>query len=290
MSTTVRQALASAARLVSVTATPALDAEVLLAHVLQRPRAWLYSWPEQVIEEATLARFHQLLARRVQGQPVAYLVGQQAFWTLELRVTPAVLIPRPETELLVEQALRLGPEGAARVVDMGTGSGAVALALAAERPMWSVLATDASDGALAVARDNAQRLALSNVSFALGSWFDAIEPGACFDLVVSNPPYIDPQDPHLHQGALVHEPRMALVSDDTGLADIRVLACEARSHLVSGGHLLLEHGHDQGAAVRAILGGMGYSDVVTVRDLAGHERVSMAQWCGVDSKSEQTDA
>jgi len=288
MTITVRQALAQAAKLAAVTSTPRLDAEVLLAHVLQRPRSWLFSWPDHSIDESLHASFTALLARRAQGEPVAYLIGQQAFWTLELLVTPAVLIPRPETELLVEQALGLGPGGVAQVVDLGTGSGAIALALATERPAWRITATDCSVDALDVAADNARRLGVTTVTFSPGSWCDALQPGTYFDLIVSNPPYIEPDDDHLQHRTLTYEPRIALVAAEDGLADIRVICGQARGFLRSGGFLLLEHGYDQGDRVRAIMTAAGYCNTETIKDLAGHDRVTRGQW-NTDVKQREND-
>jgi len=254
--------------------SPRLDAELLLAHALGKPRAWLYAHAEDAPDAAAAAAFDALVARRAAGEPLAYLVGTRDFWSLALHVTPATLIPRPETELLVELALqRIAPEAAARIADLGTGSGAVALAIARERPRACVLATDASGAALEVARANALRLGLANVEFAQGDWCAALG-AARFDLIVSNPPYLADADPHLQQGDLRHEPATALVSGSDGLDAIRVLARDALAHLGIGAWLLLEHGHDQGEAVRALLRQVGYAQVFTTADLEGRERVS----------------
>ncbi|MCE5232866.1 MAG: peptide chain release factor N(5)-glutamine methyltransferase [Mizugakiibacter sp.] len=252
-----------------------LEAELLLAHALGRPRAWLYAHAGDAVDAAQQAAFAALLARRAAGEPVAYLVGTRGFWSLELEVTPATLIPRPETELLVELALaRLPADAETRVADLGTGSGAVALAIARERPRARVLATDASAEALAVARRNAQRLGIANVAFAQGDWCAALGDARDLDLIVANPPYIAAGDPHLDEGDLRFEPATALASGADGLDAIRIIVRDARAHLCPGGWLLFEHGFDQGAAVRALLAAHGYREVFTARDLEGRERVS----------------
>ncbi|WP_181168269.1 peptide chain release factor N(5)-glutamine methyltransferase [Cognatiluteimonas lumbrici] len=253
------------------------DAALLLAHALQRPRAWLYAHGDEAVDAAAAARFESLLARRVAGEPVAYLTGSRGFWRFELRVTPDTLIPRPETELLVELALeRLPADRVLRVADLGTGSGAIALALAGERPRAEVVATDASPAALAVARGNAAALGIGNVAFREGSWFAPLA-GERFDLVASNPPYVAAGDPHLGEGDLRFEPATALASGGDGLDDIRAIAAAAPAYLAAGGWLLLEHGHDQGAAVRALLREAGLADVATHRDLEQRERVTLGR-------------
>lgn len=269
----VRQLLAAAAtRLGGENAR--LEAELLLAHVLGRARAWLFAWPEFEPDAAQCAGYERLIDARVRGEPIAYLTGRREFWSLDLAVTPAVLIPRAETELLVELALaRIPSEQEAAVADLGTGSGAIALALASERPQARVLATDASAAALAVARGNARRLGIANIAFAQGDWCAALGT-ACFDLIVSNPPYIEAGDAHLAQGDLRFEPPAALASGADGLDAIRRIAAEARAHLRGDGWLLLEHGHAQGEAVRGVLLANGYAGVATVRDVEGRERVT----------------
>ncbi|MEI7035862.1 peptide chain release factor N(5)-glutamine methyltransferase [Fulvimonas yonginensis] len=250
------------------------DAEILLAHALGKPRSWLIAHADDTLGDSAVADFHALLGRRAQGEPVAYLTGRRGFWTLELAVTPATLIPRPETELLVELALaKLPRTGTPRVVDLGTGSGAVALAIARECPHARVLATDASAEALAVARRNAETNRIRNVAFAEGDWFAAL-PGERFDLLVSNPPYIAADDPHLAQGDLRFEPAGALASGHDGLDDIRHIVAGAPAHLRAGGWLLFEHGWDQGAAVRGLLEAAGYREVFTAQDLGRRDRVS----------------
>ena len=250
------------------------DGELLLAHALGRPRSWLYAHGEDEVDAAVAARYTALLARRVAGEPVAYLTGSRGFWSLELQVSPATLIPRPETELLVELALaRLPADRPSRIADLGTGSGAIALALAHERRNAQVLATDASADALAIAKANATALGLGNVEFRQGSWLRPLASER-FDLIASNPPYIAEDDAHLAKGDLRHEPRMALASGRDGLDAIRAIASGAPAHLLAGGWLLLEHGWEQGAAVRALLCEAGLVDVDTARDLSLHERIS----------------
>ncbi len=251
-----------------------VDAEALLLHVLGQPRSWLFAHADDVLDTDVQTAFEALVARRMAGEPVAYLIGRRGFWTLELEVTPATLIPRPETELLVELALeRLPRDAAASVADLGTGSGAIALAIASERPHVRVLATDASADALAVARHNAQRLGIGNVRFAQGDWLAPLA-GERFALIVSNPPYIEAADPHLAQGDLRYEPAAALASGADGLDAIRRIVADAPAHLDAGGWLLFEHGWNQGDAARALLRAAGYAQVFTAQDLEARDRVS----------------
>ena len=253
------------------------DAALLLAHVLQRSRGWLYAHGDAAAPVAACAQFEALVARRIAGEPVAYLTGSRGFWSLELQVSPDTLSPRPETERLVELALeRLPPGPPLRVADLGTGSGAIALALALERPRASVLATDTSPAALAIARRNAVALGAGNVEFRQGHWFEPLA-GERFDLVASNPPYVAMGDPHLAQGDLRFEPASALSSGVDGLDDIRTIVRDAPAHLVAGGWLLLEHGLDQGAAVRQLLLQAGFAEATTARDLEDRERVTLGR-------------
>ncbi len=250
-----------------------LDSQLLLAHALGVARSELLAHPERGVGRAPAGTFRALLRRRAGGEPLAYLTGWREFWSLPLEVTPAVLIPRPETELLVERALALGPERA-RVADLGTGSGAIALALAHERPAWQVTATDHSGEALQVAQRNAGRLGLARIQWRHGDWFAALG-GATFELLVSNPPYVAATDPAL--AALGFEPRTALTPGDDALACLRALAQGAPGHLERGGWLILEHGATQAAAVRAALVAAGFAHVRSHRDLAGHERCTEGQ-------------
>jgi release factor glutamine methyltransferase len=269
MPLTVGAALAWAQREIA-----AVDARVLLCSVLDRDAAYLIAHPEAQLDPGQETAFRDRTSRRVRGEPVAYLTGEREFYGLSLRVTPAVLIPRPETELLVEIALEKLPQDAAGdVLDLATGSGCVALAIAKERPRAHVTATDASEEALAVARGNAEQLGLGRVRFLQGDWFNALA-GERFDVIVSNPPYVAAGDSHLAQGDLRFEPRQALVAGADGLDCIRHIVSAAPAHLAPGGWLLLEHGFDQGPACRKFLELAGFGEVSSRRDLAEHERVS----------------
>ncbi|HEX4044927.1 MAG TPA: peptide chain release factor N(5)-glutamine methyltransferase [Gammaproteobacteria bacterium] len=267
------------------TASPDLDAAILLAHVLDQPRSYLYTWPEQPINDTQLHRFQALLQQRCQQQiPIAYLVRQKAFWSLDLEVTEATLIPRSETELLVATALTLLPATAPmQVADLGTGSGAIALALASERPDWHLYATDVSKNALAIASKNAQQLALSNLSFHQGDWCTAL-PVKGLQMIISNPPYLSAAEwaaaPGLHA-----EPQQAFIADEGGLSALRIISQTASTYLIAGGYLLMEHGFAQGAAVRTLFMQAGYGQVHTLPDLAGHERVTLGIWCPAKSDS-----
>ena len=264
-----------AALLAPVLESPGLDAGILLAFCLAIPRVRLKSHPEEPRSAADQERYLALIERRARGEPLAYITGRREFWTLELQVTRDVLVPRPETELLVERALALCSTAAARVLDLGTGSGAIALSLAAERPTWQVLGIDASPAALAVARDNGRRLGLTAVAFEPGDWFSGLA-GRRFDLVLSNPPYVDARDPALL--ALKDEPRQALTPGDDALADLRAIIRAAPDHLYDGGWLALEHGATQAESVAHELVARGFGSVRSHRDLGGHERVTEGQW------------
>lgn len=271
---TLEQILRQAAATLAASPSPRLDAEVLAMHVCNLSRTELITQGGRMPTPGQIQRLRELLTRRSQGEPVAYLTGRREFWSLDLLVTPDVLIPRPETELLVEQALARIPAHADWIIaDLGTGSGAVALALAAERPHCRVIASDFSTGALALARTNAQNLEVANVEFRLGEWLTPFADEH-LDMIVSNPPYIAEQDPHLMQGDLRFEPRIALAAGADGLSAIRIIVADARQHLRRGGFLLIEHGFDQAREVRALLASQGYDDVATCPDLQGLPRVS----------------
>ena len=275
----------AASELSCVSDTARLDAEVLLAHALGRSRAWLLAHENEAISREGAAHFAALLERRAQGWPVAYLVERREFWSREFRVTPDVLIPRPETERLVETALSLlPPDRRCRIADLGTGSGASALTLALERSKISVIATDASAAALEVARDNAASLRTNNVEFRLGDWCAALRADERFDLIASNPPYVAAGDPHLGEGDLCFEPAVALAAGETGLEAIERIVREARNHLVAGGWLVLEHGFDQAGAVAQLLRGCGYEAFEGITDFGGHQRVASARWPGAARK------
>ncbi|WP_447938789.1 peptide chain release factor N(5)-glutamine methyltransferase [Pseudoxanthomonas mexicana] len=253
------------------------EAEQLLLHVVGRDRAWLFAHGDAALADADASAFEALLARRIAGEPVAYLVGHRGFWTFDLQVSPATLIPRPETERLVELALeRLPADRPLRIADLGTGTGAIALSLASERPQAHVIATDFSADALAVARANGVSNAVANVEFRHGSWWAPLQ-GERFHLVASNPPYIADGDAHLVQGDLRFEPPTALSSGADGLEAIREIVGDASTHLMPGGWLLLEHGWDQGAAIRALMTAAGFVDVATETDLEQRDRVTLGR-------------
>jgi release factor glutamine methyltransferase len=250
-----------------------LDAEILLAFVLDVPRSYLYAHADEKPEQERCDIFIGMVQRRIQGEPVAYITGRREFWSMDLVVNRHTLIPRPETEILVEQALACLPESTPRVLDLGTGSGAVALALAKERPDSTVIGTDLFAETLAVARYNAARLEIPNVEFRQGNWFAPVT-GLVFDVIVSNPPYVAKGDPHLLEEGLPYEPEVALVSGADGLEAIRELASRGPQHLAEGGSLWIEHGYDQADAVAAILRDAGLRGVATLSDFAGIARVT----------------
>lgn len=275
MSTTVAQALRKAALRLAEEGRE--DAEYLMAHAVGQSRSWLFAHANDELPAEVLAQFEQWISRRERGEPVAYLLGTRGFWRLDLAVTPDTLIPRPETERLVELALDRLPLHAPKVAaDLGTGSGAIALALAHERPLLQVLATDLSPAALAVAQRNALANGLERVQFAQGAWFSALG-GRRFDLIVSNPPYIEDRDPHLERGDLRFEPRTALASGTDGLDDLRIIIAGAPAHLMPGGSLLVEHGWNQGERVSRLFVAAGFSDVATVQDWEGRDRVTLGR-------------
>jgi release factor glutamine methyltransferase len=277
MSRKIRTLLLSATETLAPCSESArLDAELLLCHILDKPRSYLFSRPEQELTGAQAHAFTQLLQRRQQGEPMAYLTGEREFWSLMLKVNTATLIPRPETEQLVEQTLLHIPMHQAwQVADLGTGSGAIALAIAHERPDCVITAVDQSAAALQVARDNADRLGMKNIIFLQGDWLQGLPPD--FDIIVANPPYIRADDPHLQQSGLPYEPRTALVAENNGMAAIEHICQQTQQHLKTGGWLLMEHGYDQGAGVRACLQHYGYHDIETFKDLSGNDRVTQAQ-------------
>ena len=275
---TLAQLVADARRrLAGNSAIARLDSEVLLAKSLAKPRSYLLAWPEHRPTAAEVERFLALIERRREGCPVAYLLGEQEFWSLPLRVSPATLIPRPETELVVEQALRITAGWRNGViVDLGTGSGAIAIAVARERPGLRIVATDHSSAALSIARGNARRHGAGKVEFVVGNWLAPLRKGPWIDMLLSNPPYVACGDPHLLQGDLRSEPPQALVSGADGLDAIRQILAAAPARLVPGGHLLLEHGYQQGAAVAELMRDNGFEDIRLYQDLAGNDRVTAA--------------
>ena len=254
-----------------------LDAELLLATALGKPRSYLRTWPEREVESDCAELFAANLTRRRSGEPIAYILGRQGFWSLDLDVASHTLIPRPDTELLVETALALLPGGPAAVLDLGTGTGAIALALACERPVWQVTGVDRVSEAVALAETNRVRLQLGNAHFLASHWFSALA-GQRYQLIVSNPPYIAAGDPHLSRGDVRFEPSSALVAGVDGLDDIRLIIQQAPQHLNAGGWLLLEHGFEQAEAVRQLLRAQGFMAVESRLDLGGHQRISLGQW------------
>ncbi|HHQ4803656.1 peptide chain release factor N(5)-glutamine methyltransferase [Aeromonas veronii] len=275
----IQQARAHIMTVLAEGESPRADADVLLCHLLDCRRSYLMTWPERELDAAQQATLLTWLARRLNGEPIAHLVGEREFWSLPLKVSPATLIPRPDTEVLVEQALTRIPQGPCAVLDLGTGTGAIALALKSERPEIDVWAVDRMADAAALARENSVALGLP-IEVRDGSWFEPLgEPDRDntprFAVIVSNPPYIDGADPHLEQGDVRFEPRSALVADDAGLADIRHIVAHAPAYLLTDGWLLLEHGWDQGESVRQLLRDGGYREVATVRDYGDNDRVTL---------------
>ncbi|WP_114196200.1 peptide chain release factor N(5)-glutamine methyltransferase [Edaphovirga cremea] len=253
------------------------DAEILLGFVTGKPRTFLLAFGETLLLPEQLAQLEVLLGRREQGEPVAYLVGEREFWSLPLSVSPATLIPRPDTECLVEQALLRLPPSPGAILDLGTGTGAIALAIASERPDCQVIGVDFNPQAVELASHNAQKLSIPNARFIQGSWFSTLADQQ-FTLIASNPPYIDSADPHLQQGDVRYEPASALVAAQEGMADLHHIIDKSPHHLLGGGWLLLEHGWQQAAQVRQALLARGFSSVETVKDYGGNERITLGQW------------
>ncbi len=270
----IADCLKRAAELQETSDSARLDVELLLCHALAQPRSYLFTWPEKNLTAVQQQTFEALLQRRLEGEPVAHLLGEREFWTLSLSVNASTLIPRPETELLVERVLELLPATEQRLVDLGTGTGAIALALASERPAWQVYGLDKYPDAVALASHNRDRHRLENVQLLQSDWLAALADQE-FHCIVSNPPYIDADDPHLQQGDVRFEPLTALVAGDQGLADIVTIVEQAWPRLYEQGYLLVEHGYQQGAAVRKIFAGRGFRDVQTLTDWGGHERVTL---------------
>lgn len=260
--------------LAGLSETPELDLQLLLCHALKCSSAWLVTWPEWIPNAAQQACFEALLERRIAGEPIAYLLGTQGFWSLDLQVSNATLIPRPETEMLVEMALNLNLPSRVQALDLGTGSGAIALALASERPEWHFTAVDSQASALAIAEQNRGRYGLQNVEFYCGDWYAPVAAKR-FELIVSNPPYIDSLDDHLKRGDVRYEPRSALVSSGAGLDDLRHIVGRAPAFLARSGWLLTEHGFDQAAEVRKLFSQAGFQEIASHCDLNGVERITL---------------
>ena len=280
--TDVKTCLLRAAQLQDVSDSARLDVELLLAQVFDKDRSYFFSWPEKELTSTQLAKFEQLFARRLKGEPIAHILGEREFWSLSLQVNASTLIPRPDTELLVELALELFFEQNINALDLGTGTGAIALALASEKPLWYFLALDRSQAACDLAESNRKMLGLDNVQVLQSNWFSALKESALsakrFDLIVSNPPYIDKDDHHLGEGDVSFEPRSALVAADAGLADIKHITAAASEFLNPRGYLLFEHGYNQAAAVRNILTAAGFVSVKSEKDLNGNDRATLGRW------------
>ncbi|MBT3531666.1 MAG: peptide chain release factor N(5)-glutamine methyltransferase [Gammaproteobacteria bacterium] len=282
MAENIRQVLSRGEALRPQSESWQLDTELLLARVLNKPREYLFTWPEQELQLRQIEEFQQLLSRRKDGEPIAYILGKRGFWDFELEVNSSVLIPRPETEILVETAIELLSESrktAAKIADLGTGSGAIALALAKSCSSSSVIAVDFSEDALNVAKSNASNLGISNIEFIQASWCDGLQDND-FDMIVSNPPYVAEGDAHLLEGDLLFEPSLALVATENGLGDLHTIALQCREKLKKGSWLLLEHGYDQKQAVAEMLERAGYFNIQCRKDLSGVDRLSFAQWGG----------
>ncbi|MFA5983948.1 MAG: peptide chain release factor N(5)-glutamine methyltransferase [Methylococcaceae bacterium] len=277
--TSIQALLAYALKQLSDTTPSAqLDAEILLAWVMAKERSHLRAWPEKELAPALAQQFITLIEQRQQGVPVAYLTGYREFWSRQFKVSPDVLIPRADTELLIELSLGLlSPDQPAQILDLGTGSGIIAITVAAERPQVKLHASDISANALAIAQHNAQHHAIDNIAFYQSHWFSNLPP-LSLDLIISNPPYIADNDPHLQQGDLRFEPKSALIAGNNGLADIASIVDTARQYLKKSGHLLLEHGYNQQQPVQDIFRQYGYSRIKTINDLAGQPRVTYGLW------------
>ncbi len=278
MPQSIEQAIVAATALLTPSSDSAkLDAQVLLLSILDKPRSYLFTWPEKHLTEQQQIDFNKACQRRLNGEPVAHIVGFREFWSLPIKVNATTLIPRPDTETLVEYALALELPTDAKVLDLGTGTGAIALALASEMPNWRVTGVDRIADAVVLAQENKRRLNIQNAHFELSNWFSAVSKEK-FNLIVSNPPYIEQGDEHLSQGDVRFEPLSALVADDDGMADIKQIITIARDYLITNGYLLIEHGYKQSAMVKEFFAQMSYSHILTIKDLGGNDRVTIAQW------------
>ena len=255
----------------------ALESAVLLAHAVQKDRSWLFAWPEKELSIQQQQHFEKFLQRRLRGEPVSYITGYREFWGMDFKVSPDTLIPRPETELLVETALSKLGTSSAKILELGTGTGAISVALLTERPAWKILATEVNAGTLAIARENFSKYNLE-IDSVISNWFENI-PHDKFDLIISNPPYIESDDLHLKQGDLRFEPKAALASGKDGLDAIREITQKAATYLTNKGWLMLEHGFNQGNAVFSLLQQCGFSNIETLNDLSGNNRITIGQPC-----------
>ena len=270
--------LKHADQLKEISDTAVLDVELLLSHALDVDRAWLKTWPEHILLSAQVSIFEDLFARRLTGEPIAFIIGSQGFWSLDLKVTPQTLIPRPETELLVETSLALDLPADCRAIDLGTGTGAIALALAKERPNWQLTAVDSEPAAVKLAELNSHYCQIDNVMVYQSDWFSQVpllERLSNYHLIVSNPPYIEIHDPHLMQGDVRFEPASALVSGVDGLDDLREVINSSVKYLETFGWLLVEHGYRQGSAVRELFKAAGFITIETMTDFNQLERITM---------------
>ncbi|MBE0369008.1 peptide chain release factor N(5)-glutamine methyltransferase [Pseudoalteromonas aurantia] len=275
---TVAQAIAWAtSEFADLSDTAKLDAEVLLLHILAKPRSYLFAWPDAQLVGVQYNEFKKSVARRVKGEPVAHIIGEREFWSLPLNVNSSTLIPRPDTETLVEYVLSLTFAEDAQVLDLGTGTGAIALALASEMPAWQITAVDFSNDAVALAQSNKRKLAIKNVTIMQSDWYQSVA-GQHFDLIVSNPPYIEADDIHLTQGDVRFEPLSALVALDEGMSDIKNIIDKGRDHLKPGGVLLIEHGYQQAIKLQQYFAQMAYTNILTIKDMSGCDRVTLATW------------
>ncbi|MBQ4864530.1 peptide chain release factor N(5)-glutamine methyltransferase [Pseudoalteromonas sp. MMG013] len=273
---TVAQAIAWAtSEFADLSDTAKLDAEVLLLHILAKPRSYLFAWPDAQLVDVQYNEFKKSVARRVKGEPVAHIIGEREFWSLPLNVNSSTLIPRPDTETLVEYVLSLTFAEDAQVLDLGTGTGAIALALASEMPAWQITAVDFSNDAVALAQSNKRKLAIENVTIMQSDWYQSVA-GQHFDLIVSNPPYIEADDIHLTQGDVRFEPLSALVALDEGMSDIKNIIDKGRDHLKPGGVLLIEHGYQQAIKLQQYFAQMAYTNILTIKDMSGCDRVTLA--------------
>ena len=273
---TIQDTLTSSiAQLSSISDSAQLDCELILSSILNKPRTYLHTWPEATLTNKELDKFNRLLKRRIKGEPIAHILGERGFWSLNLKVTADTLIPRPDTERLVELALEIIPEQAQwKILDLGTGTGAIALSLAKERLNCHIIATDQSIAALDIAKQNAAKNQIKNIEFIQSDWFAELK-NQRFNLIVSNPPYICDNDPHLKEGDVRFEPLSALTAGTDGLDDIRSIIKDSHRHLIHGGVLLLEHGYDQAEAVSDLLKAANFSNVHNAKDYGGNPRVTI---------------
>ncbi len=281
LSPTIANCLKQSAQLAEISDSPRLDIEILLTHILQKNRTYLFTWPEQELNVEQAKVFNEFFARRLTGEPVAHIIGQREFWSLPLMVNNSTLIPRPDTELLVEAALGLFGEDegnqSRRLLDLGTGSGAIVLALAHEKKSWQCVGVDKELAAVELAEKNRMQLNVHNVNIQQSDWFSALSSEASFDVIVSNPPYIDLNDEHLKEGDVRFEPLSALIADNNGLADLEFIIAHAPQYLTANGWLLVEHSYDQGSAVRDLFATNNFDHVNTLRDFGGNERVTLGR-------------